>query len=315
MFATILLTLVPVFGLILVGFACAGRLGLSEHGFEILNRFVISLALPALTFRTIAHMRAVDLAQPSMLVALIGGALAIYAVSFALERELGRSAAHANIVALASCYSNTAFIGLPIAIIVFGPAALGPVTLAGAVYAAVIFGAGVLVGEVSGSQQSSRLAGVQAAMRAVSRNPLIIGAVAGIAWAILGLPLSGPVDMLLETLAAATPACALISIGLFIARKNPPAAHAVTARIVIFKLLVHPLVTLVLISLLPPMPPLWAKVAVLMAAMPTGTSSFVLAGNAGQWALQTSARAIILTVLFSAVSLLGVGWFLLAHAL
>lgn len=311
MFITILSALAPVFALILLGFSCARRGVLPDHAFEVLNRFVISLALPVLTFHIIAKMDASDLAQPTMLLAVLGGALGIYGMAFTIERALGQSAAHANIAALASSYSNTAFIGLPIATILLGPAALGPVALAGALYAAVVFTTGVLVGELSAERPGGKLARLRPALRAVSSNPIILSALAGITWCAFGLPLSGPADTMLATLGAATPACALIAIGLFIGRRNPPAARAVVARNVALKLVVHPLLTLGLVLLLPPMPPLWGKVAVLMAAMPTGTGSFVLSGGAGQWAMQTSARTIVLTTILAAATLVVFGWIVL----
>jgi len=311
MLLTILSALAPIFGLILVGFGCARHKLLPETAFEVLNRLVISLTLPVLTFRSIAQMAAHDLASPQMIVAVAGGALAVYAVGFALEYARGKDPVRANIAALAACYSNTAFVGLPIAAILLGPGAIGPATLAGTLYAGVVFTTGVLVGELADNAGGARQQALRAAVTAVARSPLILGAVAGIVWALLGLPLAGPADTLLSTLAAATPACALISIGLFMGRANPPAERPVIARIALLKLIIHPLLTLGLVLVLPPMPPLWAKVAVLMAAMPTGTSSFVLAGRAGSWALQTSARAILVTVALAAVTLVPVVWLVL----
>ena len=126
-------------------------------------------------------------------------------------------------------------------------------------------------------------------------------------WAGLGLPLNGPVDVMLETLGAATAPCALTAIGLFMARPSAPAEPAVISRIVGLKLIAQPLVTLGLVLLLP-MPSLWAKIAIVMAGMPTGTSSFILAGRAGRWAMETSARAIIVSTLGSAVTLVPLLW-------
>ena len=90
MLLTILSALAPVFGLILVGLACARGKLLPDQAFEVLNRLDIALTLPVLTFRSIAHMPASDLASPQMIVAVAGGALAIYALAFALEYVRGQ---------------------------------------------------------------------------------------------------------------------------------------------------------------------------------------------------------------------------------
>jgi len=78
--------------------------------------------------------------------------------------------------------------------------------------------------------------------------------------------------------------------------------------VVTLKLVVHPLVTAFILWLLPPIPPLWAKVAILMAAMPGGASSFTLAGKAGRWAMELSAWSITLTTVLASVSLAGLLW-------
>ena len=69
-----------------------------------------------------------------------------------------------------------------------------------ALNAAVIFGFAVLVAEVAGNSGRG-LAGAGRAALAVVRNPLILSGALGVLWASLGLVLSGPLDVLLATLA------------------------------------------------------------------------------------------------------------------
>jgi predicted permease len=305
--AQILFSLVPVFALILLGYLVGRADLLGQRAFEVLNRFVLVLTLPVLTFRTIAVMHPGDLAQPGMIAAVLGGALGIYALAFITERLLGRNASDANVVAMSAGYSNTAFVGLPIAVLLFGQAAIPPTAVAIALNAAVVFTVGVLVADLVATQSSAWQGGVLA-LKAVSRNPPILSGIGGALWASLGMSLGGPLDVTLQTLGAATAPCALTAIGLFIARPRPPASAAVTARIALLKLIGQPLLTMGCLALLPPIPPLWAKVAVLMGAMPTGTSSFILAGGAGRWAMETSARAIVITTITASVTLSAVVW-------
>ena len=56
MAVTIFGALMPVFGLILIGYICGRYDILGDRAFEVLNRFVIVITLPILTFRSIAHM-------------------------------------------------------------------------------------------------------------------------------------------------------------------------------------------------------------------------------------------------------------------
>jgi len=301
--STILAPLVPVFGLILLGVGCGRADVLGPRAFEVLNRFVITVTLPVLTFRTLARMDSADLARPTMILAVLGGAFLIYALAYSVERIAGRSLAEANIAGLASCFSNTGFIGLPVALLAFGPATVAPGAVAMALYASIIFGVAVLLSEMAIEGGGGVVAGIRRAGSALVRSPLIVLAILGMLWSIARLPLSGPLDTLLATLASATAPCALVAVGLFIALPRQSAAPRPIARVVLFKLIGHPLATAGLIQLLPKMPPPWDTTAILMAAMPSGSTSFVLAGRAGQWAMELSAWVILLTTSLAAVSL------------
>ena len=65
MAVTIFGALMPVFGLILIGYICGRYDILGDRAFEVLNRFVIAITLPVLTFRSIAHMDPRNLAVPA----------------------------------------------------------------------------------------------------------------------------------------------------------------------------------------------------------------------------------------------------------
>lgn len=306
----ILGALVPVFGLILLGYGCGRTNILGDRAFEVLNRFVIAITLPVLTFRSIARMDPRDLAQPAMMIAVVGGALATYAIGFAIEKWLGRSGGEANIAGLCASFSNTGFVGLPIALLTFGKDITAPVAVTMLLYSAVVFTVGVVMSEMTANHGHGARAGLKLAGRSVLRSPLILLSMLGVIWCLLRLPLSGPLDVLLATLAQATAPCALTAIGIFIALPREKTAPGPIGRALLLKLGVHPLITAGLILILPPMPPLWAKMAILMAAMPSGASSFVLAGKAGRWAMELSAWAVTLTTTLAAMSLIVVLWWL-----
>ena len=310
MAVTILGALVPVFGLILIGYVCGRYDILGDRAFEVLNRFVIAITLPILTFRSIAHMDPSNLAVPGMFIAVTLGALITYALAFAIARRFGRSGANANIAALCACFSNTGFIGLPVATLAWGPEAIAPVSVTMLIYSAIVFTVGLVMSEVTASHGHGVGTGLKLAARSTVRNPLIFMAVLGCVWSVLRLPLAGPADILMQTLAQATAPCALTAIGIFIALPRQSATPGPIGRVVALKLLVQPLITAGLLWMLPPIPPLWAKVAILMAAMPCGASSFVLAGKAGRWAMELSAWAVMLTTTMASITLIGMLWWL-----
>jgi hypothetical protein len=217
---------------------------------------------------------------------------------------LGFTRSEANIAGLCSCFSNTGFIGLPVALLTFGQGVIGPVAVTMALYSTVIFTLGVIMNELFNNEQKSLTDAVKKAFSSVVRNPLIILASLGVVFCITGLRIPGPVDQLLATIAQATAPCALTAVGIFIALPRPKTEFKPVARTVAMKLAVHPLITAAILLLLPATPSLPAKMAILMAAMPCGASSFILAGKAGDRAMSLSAWAVVLTSSLAAISLI-----------
>lgn len=199
---------------------------------------------------------------------------------------------------------------MPIALLAFGPAALAPVTVTMGIYSVIVFSLGVLQSELALHGNGGLVEGIRRAGRAIARSPLIVLSAAGVVWSLLRLPLGGAFDTFLVTLAGATAPCALVAIGLFMAIPHQGGETAPALRFITLKLVVHPLVTALLVLILPYMPPLWGRTAILMAAMPSGASSFVLAAGAGRRAMELSAKVITFSTALAVLSLMPILWWL-----
>lgn len=105
----------------------------------------------------------------------------------------------------------------------------------------------------------------------------------------------------LTLLGNATTPCALVSLGLFLAQKQTGPAQGALG-LVGLKLIVHPLITWYLAFHLFTLPPLWAKSALLMSALPTGTGPFMLAEFYRREAAVVS-RTVLLSTIASMVTL------------
>lgn len=297
----VLSVLLPIFGLVLLGSAC-GRAGwLGPGATDGLNRFVIRLALPAELFESMAQATRAQLDHPGFIVAFTGGMLGTFAVGYGLDwrRPAARShrMAGAAIEGLAASYANTAFIGIPLCLGVFGPAGLPPVVLATLLTVVVLFALGIALVELDrqSGQGTGRALGRVAA--ALGRNPLVAAPVAGMLVNLSGLGLGAPVLRFTGLLGAAASPCALVTIGLFLAETGAAAVPAAAvARVVGLKLLLQPVLTALLAALLP-MPPSWAKAAVLIAALPLGTGPFMLARLYNREAGVASRATLVSTVL------------------
>ena len=90
--------------------------------------------------------------------------------------------------------------------------------------------------------------------------------------------------------------CALIAIGLFLYGKPLHEGVSEVSSVVALKMLVQPLVAWLLLFHVFSVDPLFAKVGVLLAAMPTGANCFVVAQQYGRFVQRTSAVILISTV-------------------
>jgi predicted permease len=117
----------------------------------------------------------------------------------------------------------------------------------------------------------------------VFTNPLIIGILAGLAWRITGAPLPDVAMRLVDALAATAGPVALFAMGLSLRRFGISGNVRPALVLSALKLFLMPALVLVFVWLLG-LPPLTAKVAVMVAAMPSGVNSYLIAVqfNTGQ---------------------------------
>ncbi len=299
--------LFPIFALIAVGYACGRVQWFGADAHHVLNAFVANLALPVLTFHILATMDARDLMEPVMFLVVVGASLLVYALHFTVERQRGQAAGEANAAAFAASYGNHAFIGLPLCLAILGPASLAPAAVIIALNSTILFALGTMSAVLTSPDADatrSRMDGVKLSLAMAARNPLLIAAIAGAVVASAHWALPVPVDKLLVIIGGTTTPCALIAVGLFMARPVPRAGGTgATMRGVAGKLLILPAVTLGLLWLLPPLPTITHQTLLLIAAVPSGAGCLALARYGGEGALRMAARIITISTILAGVSL------------
>ena len=118
-----------------------------------------------------------------------------------------------------------------------------------------------------------------------------------------GLPLPTPIKTFVHMMAGSTTPCALVSLGLFLAARKVEGSRPGRAAFIFtaLKLLGQPMLTGAA-ALLLRLSPAAAGMAILMAALPTGTGPFMLAEFYDREAATTS-HTILLSTAASVVSL------------
>jgi malonate transporter and related proteins len=269
--------ILPVFGLIFAGYACRKLNKLGPSAASELNRFVVYLALPALLFDIMAKTPWSMLDQPAFIAAFGIGSATIFLVTLVVRLMQSRHLADASIDGLNAAYPNTGFVGIPLCLLAFGKESLAPAVIATILTVCVLFAVAIVLIE-SGLQTEKHIGRTLLHVsKQLVKNPLLIAPVAGALLSGSGARVPDGAEALLKLLGGAASPCALVALGLFLGAKGEARDIKTTSALVSLKLLAQPLLTWWLAFHLFGLPPLWAKSAVILSTLPTGTGPFMLA--------------------------------------
>jgi malonate transporter len=288
--------LLPIFGLILIGYLCRRGDILGPNAAAELNRFVVWLCLPALLFNSTATASWQQIWHPGFVISYGVSTMAVFALTLAVRWRGERGFADASIDGLSAAYANTGYIGIPLCLLVLGQNGLEPALIATLVVVFVLFSIAVVCVEIGLQVGTTFSQAVKKVLIALAKNPLVMSPIAGSLWAMSGWPLPAPAHQFLNTLGTATTPCALVSLGLFLAHKHEGTREG-TATLVALKLVLHPLITWMLAFKVFALPPLWANSALLLSALPTGTGPYMLADF-----YRREASLVSSTVLYSTIA-------------
>ncbi|RJL04813.1 AEC family transporter [Paracoccus aestuarii] len=295
----ILLKTLPFFALIGLGWGAAATRLFPPEGAAWLTRFVFYFALSAMLFRFAAGLDMGAIFDPRFVAAYLAGSAAVWAVALWIARARGLTLPEAAMEAHSAMTGNTGFLGVPMLVVLLGPAAIGPVLMVLTIDMLVFSTLITLI--VHGARHGGlRLAAVLPVLRGVAANPMILAMVAGLAWGGLSLPLPGPVDDFLALLGAAATPGALFAIGASLAGRRL-ARLAPSAWLSGAKLVLHP-AAVGLAAWGFGVDPVAAGVMVVAAGLPVAGNVYILAQHFGL-AQQRVSTAILISTAASIVTI------------
>ncbi|MGV6872416.1 AEC family transporter [Pseudochelatococcus sp. B33] len=304
-----ILTLVlPVFGLIGLGWLAARLRVLSDSTSTGVSDFVATLAIPALLFRLLSEGDVPEADPWSYWSAYFLGVALVWALAMVLARRLfAVDNAEAVFHGFAAAQANTVQLGVPLVVMVFGEAGALPMFLLIAVHLPVIMIVAAVL--LSRDQRGRAGYGVRSILVSLGTNPIILSMLLGGVVRALHVPVPGLVREIVGQLAMAAAPVALVAMGMTSARYGLRGYLAPTLVVTALKMLVHPLLTWVLAYHVFDMPPVFAAVAVVFAALPTGINAYLMAARSRTGEALTS-NAVSMTTLISVVTVTFWLWFI-----
>ena len=238
--------------------------------------FVFNVAIPALLFRTVATIGEQQAAPWGLWGAYFGGLAITWMVTALVARHIGSLAASGGAAAaLGAGYGNLALLGTPLALAHFGDSVAVPAGLILSINTPLLWIAATLHRELARHSADFSLAGTgRELFLSLASNAIILAILAGSLWRTTGFGLHPAIDRMLEMLSAASVPTALFALGLSLAGYSLRGQWSAMASLLGLKMILMPVLVFLAVRYVVPLPPLWAKLAVLFAAMPTGANAF-----------------------------------------
>lgn len=285
---SILLVLLPV-ALLLFSGILADRLRLIPSGGAVaLNQFVFNISMPCLVFSSTALCSPEDLAQGPYILGTLGiSFVCCWLVQLLLSRGLRKFRAEAALMGFLAGFSNAAFLGLPI-LMEFMPgnhevvlASTITIVMATALIVFCMF----LLEWYGNGEKLSRGKLLRKVMLSLLRNPILIATLLGGAACVARLPIPEVLLKFLRMGAATAVPCALVAQGMVLSMQmtsevggeSHPGRQIVVQLV---KLVLMPLLTWLALDALD-VSPAWIVAGVVLAAMPTGSISYVISETYG----------------------------------
>ncbi len=304
---SILNTVLPVFGMIVLGYGFTrGRIFDAAAGRGI-SLFVFNVAIPALLFKTVATMEPQQAAPWGLWLAFFGG-LAVTWVAAALVSRIVPSlnVSGGAAASMAAGFGNLALLGTPLALSHFGQQVAIPLGMILSIHAPILWFAAVLHRALFQTQSTFSIGRTAKDLfRSLATNAIVLGLLAGTLWRMTGMGLHPIAGTMLDMLADASVPTALFALGVSLAGYSLKGSWSGMFAVIALKMVLMPVLVFVMVRYVVSIPTLWAQVAVLFAAMPTGANAFLfsqrneeaVAAVSGAIALGTALAAISASIL------------------
>jgi len=287
---------------------------LAEEHSLVLARIVTDLCLPAIIFVSLARQR-VHLKDLSPALVMLGLELTCIVLAWGASRLFGLSIAQTGAVVFCSAFGSSTFLGYPVILEMFphkAQAMTEAVLISEIGVGYPIFILGPILGSYFG-KKAKESGAMWSASLGFFKSPVFFALILGIIWGVFRLPgeesiYLAPLFKVLHILAAALTPLAILAVGLMF--KIPK------IKTILIPLMITIMIKLILkpvaaggISQLLSFPDLWQEVLVLLAAMPSAVLGAVFLRRYGGDASLASVILLVVT-LISAVTLMGVFWFI-----
>ena len=301
--------IVPIFGLILFGYAATFTPVFDQAAGRALAAFVFWFAIPIMLFRNMAGQQLPAALPWGYLLSYYLSALLVFATGMAASRLLFAAKLEEQaIMGFGGSYGNVVLMGTPLVLTAFGPQATLPFFLILSFHSVLMFTVVTVVVELGQGAGSELRHLPKRVGQGLVKNPILVALGSGLLFHWLGLALPHAVDRWAELIGQAAGPCALFSMGASLRAYRIGGALSRAAVMMALKLVLLPLLVWLLATRVFTVDPAWVAVAVITAAMPCGVNSYLFAERYKVGQAESAAAILVSTGLSVVTMSLILGW-------
>ena len=226
-------------------------------------------------FRLMANARDLHRVDARLLIAFFGGCLIVFIIVRLVSWKVFRlDGVSQSVFALGGIFSNCVMLGLPMAKVSLGEAAIPPIAMV------VVFNSLTLWTLVTVSVEWARhgsfsVKGFASTARGVLTNPVVFGVISGALFGLSGWTLPTAIDSPIAMIAEAAAPMSMITLGMALAEYGVRDGIKLSSAICAIKLILQPLVVWLLAWILD-LPKIETQAVVLLAAMAIGVNVYLM---------------------------------------
>ncbi len=306
----IITPLISVFGIMLAGSLVQKSKILPDGTDAALNQYVYYIAFPAIMMIVLARTSFEEIFQWHFIVGFSVAMMLTYLLVLLISGCFRAGQGIGAIRALNATFGNTAFIGIPMMMIVYPGNQLALAAAAIASLLSVVMFAVALVSLELARDTENKAHPLLIIVEALAKNPIVIGSALGVAVSASGMALPDGIEMMISQIGATSSPCALFAIGMVLAKATRvrgatrlpgPWQLAELFGINACKLLLQPLLAYLLLKAMG-ISGTNLQMGVILAALPTAASVYLLAQRYDTKA-GVSAQGILVGTLITFISL------------
>jgi malonate transporter and related proteins len=294
--------MLPIFFILTLGYFAQRFKVVANSASEPLSKILFYIVMPFALFMDISEIPlSQSLNFPYMTAYLICSAVLIGLTVYLSLRFFQRNVPETILNGMASSHTNTAFLALPIFIVVFRTT----VPVASIIIVQSVLTVAILIAMDFSTHKTSNHQRLGQVAMIPLKNPILAGIFAGIIFSGVDASLPATAREMFTIIRQSAPFLALFALGCSLAESSP-ALHRVEkleiGLLTVFKSALHPILGYLIGRFLFKLDPLTLKYLVVMTAMPTAKNTFIFSQKY-RIGIQRSRAIVFLTTLISLVTI------------